>query len=58
VEAKEKSNNPVLLVCGSSADSEIPASRRVFALEGTSGLLAAVSALLPAEMAHMPPAAA
>jgi len=39
----------VLLVCGSSADAEIPAHARVYALEGVEGLVAAVNGLLPAK---------
>lgn len=58
VEAREKSNTPVLLVCGISADSEIPAAGRVYALEGTAGLLAAVTRLLPIEVADAPRAIA
>ena len=47
VEAEEKSNTRVILVCGSATrDSEIPATSRVYALEGSEGLL---SALLPAK---------
>ena len=34
VEARDKWNTPVLLVCGASADSEIPAAGRVYALAG------------------------
>jgi DNA-binding response OmpR family regulator len=48
VEATEKSNTPVLLVCGATRDSEIPATSRVYALEGSAGLLSALSALFPA----------
>jgi DNA-binding response OmpR family regulator len=48
VEAKEKSSTPVLLVCGATRDSEIPATSRVYALEGSAGLLSALSALFPA----------
>ena len=46
---KEKSKARVLLVCGASRDSQIPATSRVYALEGSAGLLSAVSALIPAE---------
>jgi CheY-like chemotaxis protein len=51
IEAEEKSNTRALLVCGSSAtpDSEIPATSRVYALEGTEGLLSALSGLFPAK---------
>ena len=49
VEAKEKANTPVVLVCGAARDSEIPASSRVYALEGNPGLLSALSRLCPAE---------
>ena len=49
VEAEEKSNTRVILVCGSATrDSEIPATSRVYALEGSEGLLSALSALLSA----------
>ena len=47
VEAEEKENTPVLLVCGASADRDVPAAGRVYALEGTPGLCAAAAALLP-----------
>ncbi len=49
VEAEEKASTPVLLVCGATPESEIPATRRVFALQGSTGLLSALSALLPAQ---------
>jgi DNA-binding response OmpR family regulator len=49
VKAKEKSNTPVLLVRGAARDPEIPAASRVYALEGSAGLLSALSALFPAE---------
>jgi DNA-binding response OmpR family regulator len=49
VGAKERSNTPVLLVWGAARDSEIPATSRVYALEGSAGLPSARSALLPAE---------
>ncbi|HEX7422698.1 MAG TPA: hypothetical protein VF311_02255 [Terriglobales bacterium] len=47
VEAKERSNTPVLLVCGAAQDSEIPATSRVYALEDSAGLLSALSSLFP-----------
>jgi DNA-binding NtrC family response regulator len=46
VEAEEKENTPVLLVCGASAARGIPAAGRVYALEGTAGILTAAAALL------------
>lgn len=46
VEAREK-GIPVLLICGASADAEIPADVRVYALEGIAGMVAAVAELLP-----------
>lgn len=46
VEAEEKENIPVLLVCGTSADKDIPAAGRVYALEGTAGIVSAAAALL------------
>ncbi len=49
VEAKEKSDVPVILVCGASPDAEIPATTRVYALEGNEGLVGAALALVPAE---------
>ena len=58
VEAKQKANTPVLLVCGGSAEAEIPAAGRVYALEGTLGLLSAVTALMPTEVSGTPRAAA
>jgi DNA-binding NtrC family response regulator len=57
-QAKEKSNMPVVLVCGGTPESEIPAPRRVYALEGNAGLLSALSRLFPAEGAPRPQAAA
>ncbi len=57
-EAKEKLNTPVLLVCGATRDPEIPATGRVYALEGTSGLLSALSALFSAEPGSRPRVAA
>ena len=47
VEAEAKTNTPVVLVCGATQDSEIPASIRVYALEGSAGLLSALSRLIP-----------
>ena len=49
VEAKEKSNTPVLLVCGASRDSQIPATSRVYALDGSAVLLSALSTLKPVD---------
>ena len=50
VEAEEKSNTRVILVCGSATrDPEIPATTRVYALEGSAGVLPRSSALFPAE---------
>jgi CheY-like chemotaxis protein len=46
-QAREQRRIPVLLVCGASAEAEIPADARVYALEGAAGLLAAVRRLLP-----------
>jgi len=46
-QAREQWRLPVLLVCGASAETEIPADARVYALEGAEGLLAAVRRLLP-----------
>jgi DNA-binding response OmpR family regulator len=57
VEAKEKANTPVVLVCGATHDYDIPASSRVYALEGNTGLLSALSRLCPVE-ATAPPQAA
>jgi len=58
VEAKEKANTPVILVCGATQDSEIPATSRVYALEGNTGLLSALCRLFPVEAAARPQAAA
>jgi DNA-binding response OmpR family regulator len=49
-QAREQGKVPVLLVCGASADTDIPAEARVYALEGAEGLLAAVRTLLPASI--------
>jgi hypothetical protein len=57
VEAKEKASTPVVLVCGAAPDYDIPASSRVYALEGSIGLLSALSRLCPVE-ATAPPQAA
>lgn len=58
VEAKEKANTPVILVCGATQDSEIPATSRVCAIEGNTGLPSALSRLFPVEAAARPQAAA
>jgi hypothetical protein len=58
VEAEEKADVPVLLVCGASADRGIPAAGHVYGLEGTAGLLTTVSALLSEKMGSAPQAAA
>ena len=58
LEAEEKANIPVLLVCGAMAEEVIPAAGRVYALEGTAGLLAAASALLCGEAGGAPQGAA
>lgn len=57
-EAKEKANTPVVLVCGATPESEIPATSRVYALEGNAGLLSALSRLFSAQAAAGPQAAA
>jgi len=57
VEAKEKANTPVVLVCGATHDYDIPASSRVYALEGSMGLLSALSRLCPVEVTAPPKAA-
>ncbi len=49
-QAREQSKTRVLLVCGASADEDIPADARVYALEGSEGLLAAVKVLLSAHV--------
>lgn len=51
VEAKEKWNIPVVLVCSATANSEIPATRRVFTLRGHAGLLSAVSEVISGDTA-------
>lgn len=57
VEANEKANTPVVLVCGITPDYDIPASSRVYALEGSMGLLSALSRLCPVEVTAPPRAA-
>ncbi len=56
-QAKEKGDTPVVLVCGASPESGIPAVSRVYALEGNAGLLSALSRLSDGEAAR-PQAAA
>lgn len=51
VEAKEKWNIPVVLVCSATAELEIPATCRVSALGGHAGLLSAVSEVVSGDMA-------
>ncbi len=46
-QARQQWHTPVLLVCGASAETDILADARVYALEGAEGLLAAVRTLLP-----------
>ena len=58
VEAEEKANTPVLLVCGASADRDIPAAGRVYALEGTAGIISAAAALLSGRVGAAQPVAA
>jgi len=58
VQAKETANTPVVLVCGATSESGIPATSRVYALEGNAGLLSALSRLFPARAAATPQAAA
>jgi len=58
VEAEEKANTPVLLVCGASADRDIPAAGRVYALEGTAGIISAAAALLSGSVGAAQPVAA
>jgi DNA-binding response OmpR family regulator len=58
VQAEEKVNTPVVLVCGATSESEIPATRRVYALEGNTGLLSVLSQLCPLEAAVRQQAAA
>ena len=57
VEARVKANTPVVLVCGAAPDYEIPAGSRVYALEGSTGLLSALSRLCPVEPMAAPHAA-
>lgn len=45
-EAREQ-GIPVLLICGASADAEVPVDVRVYALEGIAGMVGAVARLLP-----------
>ncbi len=57
-EAQEKFNTPVVLICGASHDPEIPATSRVYALEGSEGIITALSKLVPVKPAPRAPAAA
>jgi len=56
-EGREK-GIPVLLICGASADAEVSAEVRVYALEGIEGMMAAVAKLLPTTSAAAPARAA
>jgi len=56
--ATEKTNTAVVLVCGASSESAIPATSRVYALEGNAGLLAALAQLFSKEATAMSRAAA
>jgi len=58
VEAEQKKNTPVLLVCGISVDKDIPAAGHVYALEGTAGLLAVAATLLSRRVGGVLPVAA
>lgn len=49
--AAAANSTPVVLICGASADSEISATVRVYALEGMSGLVDGVARVLPATAA-------
>ena len=44
--AAHSKNMPVVLVCGASAEQEIAADARVYALEGNSGLVLALNRVL------------
>jgi len=57
-QAKEKLNTSVVLVCGATPESEVPATSRVYALEGNAGLLSALSRLFSAKADDRPQAAA
>lgn len=46
-ETARRKKTAVVLVCGVSADGDIPANRRVYALQGMAGLEEAVRGLLP-----------
>jgi len=47
LQAKKFGPIPVLLVCGASSDSELAVDGRVYALQGTEGLLAGIAKLVP-----------
>ncbi len=42
---------PVVLVCGATPETDIPADARVYALQGPEGIVSAVNKLLPAQRA-------
>lgn len=46
-EARERWHTPVLLVCGASADADLAADARVYALQGLDALVGAVARLAP-----------
>ena len=53
-----QANTSVVLVCGATPESEVPATSRVYALEGNAGLLSALSRLFSAKADDRPQAAA
>jgi DNA-binding response OmpR family regulator len=46
-EARQRWHTPVLLLCGASAEADLDADARVFAIEGIEGIMAAVNKLVP-----------
>ena len=50
-EARERWHTPVLLVCGASAETELAADARVYALQGLEALVNAAAKLAPAAAA-------
>ena len=50
-EVRQRYHTPVLLVCGASADDDLEVDIRVFAIEGTDGLVDAVSKVMEGQLA-------
>ncbi len=50
-EVRQRYHTPVLLVCGASADADIEADIRVFAIEGIDGIIGGVNKVMDGQLA-------